>query len=62
MRRSPRGDDTPSELKPILTHHVGRLVDTLEEHGILDDTLICYIIGDNGASAGGALCKAASTR
>ena len=36
-------------------HHVGRLVDALEKLGILDDTLIYYIIGDNGASAEGAL-------
>jgi arylsulfatase A-like enzyme len=29
-------------------HHVGRLIDTLEELGVLDDTLVYYIIGDNG--------------
>ena len=34
-------------------HHVGRLLDTLEDLGILDNTLIYYIIGDNGASAEG---------
>jgi arylsulfatase len=57
----------PEELKPILRrqmevyagfmehtdHHVGRLVDTIQDLGILDDTLIYYIIGDNGASAEG---------
>ncbi len=32
-------------------HHVGRLVDALEDLGILEDTLVYYIIGDNGASA-----------
>ncbi|HEY6328638.1 MAG TPA: arylsulfatase, partial [Blastocatellia bacterium] len=36
-------------------HHVGRLVDTIEELGILDNTLIFLIIGDNGASAEGSL-------
>ena len=34
-------------------HHVGRLLDALSKLGILDDTLIYYIIGDNGASAEG---------
>src|SRR5215510_4509957 len=36
-------------------HHVGRLIDSLAELGILDDTLVYYIIGDNGASAEGSL-------
>ena len=36
-------------------HAVGRLVDTLEDLNILDDTLIYYILGDNGASAEGTL-------
>ena len=36
-------------------HHVGRLFDALEKLGILDDTLIYYIIGDNGASAEGTI-------
>jgi len=34
---------------------VGRLVDALQEMGVLDDTLIFYILGDNGASAEGGL-------
>ena len=34
-------------------HHVGRLVDSLKDLEILDDTLIFYIVGDNGASAEG---------
>ena len=34
-------------------HHVGRLIDALADLEILDDTLIYYIIGDNGASAEG---------
>jgi arylsulfatase A-like enzyme len=32
---------------------VGRLVDGLQEMGVLDNTLFIYIIGDNGASAEG---------
>jgi arylsulfatase len=65
----PAYDDMPEELKPILVremetyagflehtdHQVGRLIDTLEDLGVLDDTLIYYIIGDNGASAEGTL-------
>jgi arylsulfatase A-like enzyme len=65
----PAWDDMPADLKPVLArqmevyagflehtdHHVGRLVDTLEELEILDDTLIYLIIGDNGASAEGTL-------
>jgi arylsulfatase A-like enzyme len=35
-------------------HHVGRLIDTLKDLTILDDTLIYVIIGDNGASAEGS--------
>ena len=34
-------------------HHIGRLIDAIEELGVLDDTLIYVIIGDNGASAEG---------
>jgi arylsulfatase len=65
----PAWDDMPEELKPVLAremevyagflehvdHHVGRLIDTIEDLGILDDTIIYYIIGDNGASAEGTL-------
>ena len=36
-------------------YHVGRLIEALEDLEILDDTLIYYIIGDNGASAEGTL-------
>ena len=36
-------------------HHIGRLLDALAELEILDDTLVYYIIGDNGASAEGTL-------
>jgi arylsulfatase A-like enzyme len=36
-------------------HHVGRVVDAIPELGLLDNTLIYYIIGDNAASAEGTL-------
>jgi arylsulfatase A-like enzyme len=65
----PAWKDMPEELKPVLRrqmelyagfleftdHHVGRLLDTLEDLGVLEDTLVYYIIGDNGASAEGTL-------
>jgi arylsulfatase len=65
----PSWDEMPEALKPVLRrqmevyagfleyadHHVGRLVDALKGLQILDDTLIYYIIGDNGASAEGTL-------
>ena len=35
--------------------HVGRIIDTLETIGALENTLIYYIIGDNGASAEGTV-------
>jgi arylsulfatase A-like enzyme len=34
-------------------HHVGRLIDSLDGLGVLGDTLVYVIIGDNGASAEG---------
>ena len=63
----PAWDDMPDDLKPVLArqmevyagflehtdHHVGRLIDSLDELGILENTLVYYIIGDNGASAEG---------
>ena len=36
-------------------YHVGRLIDTIDDLGILDDTLVYYIIGDNAASAEGTV-------
>jgi arylsulfatase A-like enzyme len=65
----PSWDEMPADLKPVLVrqmevyagfleyadHHVGRLVDSLEKLNLLDDTVIYYIIGDNGASAEGTL-------
>jgi arylsulfatase A-like enzyme len=63
----PGWDDMPDDLKPVLSrqmevyagfldhtdHHLGRLIDAVEDLGVLDNTLIYYIIGDNGASAEG---------
>ncbi|MGP4054394.1 arylsulfatase [Mycobacterium sp. 4D054] len=63
----PAWDDMPAELKPVLArqmeiyagfleqtdHEVGRLIHAIDELGALDNTLIYYIIGDNGASAEG---------
>jgi arylsulfatase A-like enzyme len=63
----PAWDDMPADLKPVLArqmevyagfmehtdHHVGRLLDALDDLGIANDTLVYYIIGDNGASAEG---------
>jgi arylsulfatase len=65
----PAWDDMSDELKPVLArqmevyagflehtdHHVGRLFDALEDLEILEDTLVYYIIGDNGASAEGTI-------
>jgi hypothetical protein len=34
-------------------YEVGRLVDAIDDLGVLDDTLVYYILGDNGASAEG---------
>ncbi len=36
-------------------HQVGRFMDALEELGIMENTLVFYIAGDNGASAEGGL-------
>jgi arylsulfatase len=35
-------------------NHVGRMLDGIKKLGILDNTLVYYIIGDNGASAEGS--------
>ena len=62
-------DDAPEAFKQVLRrqmevyagfmeytdHHVGRLIDGLQKLGVLDDTLVYYIIGDNGASAEGGI-------
>ncbi len=63
----PAWDETPDDMKPVFArqmevyagflehtdHHIGRLIDSLDELEILDDTLVYVIIGDNGASAEG---------
>ena len=63
----PAWDETPDDMKPVFArqmevyagflehtdHHVGRVIDALEDLEILDDTLIYVIVGDNGASAEG---------
>ena len=36
-------------------HEVGRLIDSLKEAGVYDNTVIIYIAGDNGMSAEGGL-------
>jgi arylsulfatase A-like enzyme len=65
----PAWETISDEMKPVLArqmevyagflehtdHHIGRLIDALQDLEILDDTLIYVIIGDNGASAEGSL-------
>src|SRR6266851_5728880 len=65
----PSWDEMPAALKPVLIRqmevyagfmeyvdfHVGRLFDSLKNLNLLDDTLIYYIIGDNGGSGEGTL-------
>ncbi len=65
----PAWDAMPEGFKPVLRremevyagfleytdYHVGRVVDVLAKLDILDDTLIYYIVGDNGASAEGGV-------
>jgi arylsulfatase len=63
----PAWEDMDPAMRPVLARqmeiyaaflehtdfHIGRLVDALADLAALDDTLIYYIIGDNGASAEG---------
>jgi arylsulfatase A-like enzyme len=63
----PAWDEMPADLKPVLARqmevyagflehtdlHIGRVIEALSELEILDDTLVYYIVGDNGASAEG---------
>jgi arylsulfatase A-like enzyme len=65
----PAWGEMPEALKPVLRremevyagfleytdHHVGRILEGLQKLGILEDTLVYYIIGDNGASAEGSI-------
>jgi len=65
----PAWSETEERLRPVLAremeiyaaylefadHHAGRVIDALSDLDILRDTLVYYIIGDNGASAEGTL-------
>ncbi len=65
----PAWDDISDDLKPVLSrqmeiyagfleqtdHCMGRVVNTLKDIGEFNNTLIFFIIGDNGASAEGTL-------
>ena len=65
----PAWDDVPDRLKPFYArqmevyagysenadHNVGRVIDAIDELGELDDTLIVWIWGDNGASMEGTV-------
>jgi arylsulfatase A-like enzyme len=60
----PLWEEVPAELKPVLArqmevyagylehcdHHLGRLVDAIDGLGVLENTLVVYIIGDNGGA------------
>ena len=64
----PHWDQMPDDLKPVLARQmevyagflahtdaqIGRLVQALDDLDLLDNTLIYYITGDNGASAEGS--------
>jgi arylsulfatase A-like enzyme len=68
----PAWEEMPEALRPVLRrqmevyagfleytdHHIGRMLEGLKKFGVLDDTLIYYIIGDNGASAEGTVIGA----
>ncbi len=65
----PAWDDLPDKLKALYArqmevyagyvenadHNVGRVIDAIDELGELDNTLIIWIFGDNGASMEGTL-------
>ncbi len=65
----PAWDEQSAEMKPVLArqmevyagfleftdYHIGRLIDALKQVQAFDDTLVYYIIGDNGASGEGTL-------
>src|SRR5690606_29005621 len=65
----PAWSEVDEEMKPVLTrqmelyaaflehtdYQLGRLIDQLEELGVLEETLIYVITGDNGASGEGTL-------
>lgn len=66
---SPAWDDVSPEMKPVLArqmevyaaflehtdYHIGRIIDAMEQFGVLEDSLIFAITGDNGASGEGSL-------
>jgi arylsulfatase len=68
-KQIPAWEEMPPALRPVLAremeiyagflehtdYHVGRVIEELDALGVLDDTLIYYIVGDNGASAEGTL-------
>jgi arylsulfatase len=65
----PAWDDQPADAKQVYTRlmenyaaylayaddQIGRLIDSIEQAGELNNTLIFYIVGDNGPSAEGGL-------
>ena len=65
----PAWDDQPADAKRVYTRlmenfaaylayaddQIGRLIDSIQQAGELDNTLIFYIVGDNGPSAEGGL-------
>ena len=65
----PAWDDVPDKLKPFYArqmevyagfsenadHNVGRVIDAIDELGELDNTLVIWIWGDNGASMEGTV-------
>ena len=65
----PAWDEMDDALKPVLArqmeiyagfmeqtdYEIGRLLDAIEDLGVLEDTLVYLIIGDNGASAEGTI-------
>ena len=65
----PAWDDVPEKLKPFYArqmevyagfsenadHNVGRVIDAIEELGELENTLVLWIWGDNGASMEGTI-------
>ncbi len=65
----PAWEEVDPKLKPVLArqmeiyaaflehtdYQVGRVIDAIQDLELLDDTLIYYIIGDNGASAEGTI-------
>ena len=65
----PAWEDQPADARKVYTrlmenyaaymaytdHEVGRLIESLRTSGELDNTLLMYVVGDNGASAEGGL-------